>query len=41
MRAGLKNEETPDSDISPFSGEDNVALGPIQDLEARGVEPLF
>jgi len=40
LGAGLKNDETPDSDINPFSGEDNAALWPIEDLEARGVEPL-
>jgi hypothetical protein len=40
LGAGLKNEETPDSDINPFNGEDSAALWPIEDLEARGVEPL-
>ena len=40
FRAGLNNDETPDSDINPFSGEDNAVLWPIEDLEARGVEPL-
>jgi hypothetical protein len=38
--AGLKNDETPDSDINPLIGEDNAALWPITELEARGVEPL-